>query len=103
MTIRLSHSLLNSLFRSRKQSAVAMSDSEDQTKDNVETIYEDRPAVRNAFVIGAQGAAVGTLVASVQNALQSHNRGAFGILTRSGGTIGFFGNVFVCFVSVQVC
>ncbi|KAJ1311664.1 hypothetical protein OPQ81_010139 [Rhizoctonia solani] len=33
---------------------------------------------------------VGTLVSAVQNALDHHNRGAAGILTRTGGTIGFF-------------
>jgi hypothetical protein len=30
-------------------------------------------------------------VSAVQNALSSHNRGAFGVFTRTGGTIGFFG------------
>jgi len=47
--------------------------------------------VKNAVLIGLQGAGVGVLVASVQNALQHHNRGAMGVLTRSGGTIGLFG------------
>lgn len=67
-----------------------MSDSEDQTQGAVESTYEERPAFRNAATIGVQGAVFGTLVASVQNALQTHDRGAFGVLTRSGGTIGFF-------------
>ncbi|GJJ13890.1 hypothetical protein Clacol_008147 [Clathrus columnatus] len=64
-----------------------MSDLENQTPPEA---YEERPALRNGVIVGAQGAALGTLVASVQNALQQHNRGAFGLLTRSGGTIGFF-------------
>jgi len=53
-------------------------------------VYETRPTVQNAALVGLQGGGVGVLVASVQNALEHHNRGAMGILTRSGGTIGFF-------------
>ena len=30
-------------------------------------------------------------MSAVQNALSSHNHGAFGVFTRTGGTIGFFG------------
>lgn len=56
-------------------------------------IYEDRPSLRNGALVGLQGGGVGVLVASVQNALDHHNRGAMGILTRSGGTIGFFGQL----------
>jgi hypothetical protein len=57
----------------------------------IAAVFEDRPTVKNASLVGLQGGGVGVLVASVQNALDHHNRGAMGVLTRSGGTIGFFG------------
>ncbi|KAI9636380.1 uncharacterized protein MKK02DRAFT_45088 [Dioszegia hungarica] len=37
-----------------------------------------------------QSAGVGLLVSAVQNALERHDKGAMGIVTRTGGTIGFF-------------
>ncbi|KAF8577877.1 hypothetical protein K439DRAFT_1277991, partial [Ramaria rubella] len=43
----------------------------------------------------------GVLVASVQNALDHHNRGAMGVLTRSGGTIGFFAAMGTTFAFVD--
>jgi hypothetical protein len=67
-------------------------------------VYETRPTVQNAALVGLQGGGVGVLVASVQNALEHHNRGAMGILTRSGGTIGFFGQHFTgLFCCLRVC
>lgn len=44
-----------------------------------------------AVYVGLQGAGVGFLVASIQTAFDKHSRGAMGVLTRSGGTIAFFG------------
>jgi hypothetical protein len=38
-----------------------------------------------------QAALVGAFVSSVQNALGTHSKGASGFLSRTGGTIGFFG------------
>ena len=55
------------------------------------TTYEQAPTFKYAMTVGAQSAVVGTVVAAVQNALGTHNRGAIGLLTRYGGTIGFFG------------
>ena len=43
------------------------------------------------FSVGLQAAGVGALVSAVQNALGTHSSGAAGFLTRTGGTIGFFG------------
>lgn len=63
---------------------------EDEQKQ-LTAVYEDRPSVKTAALVGLQAGGVGVLVASVQNALDHHNRGAMGVLTRSGGTIGFFG------------
>ncbi|KAF8761265.1 nadh-ubiquinone oxidoreductase 21.3 kda subunit [Rhizoctonia solani] len=62
-----------------------------QTRQSIEpSAYEPKSSVQNAAFVGLQSAGVGTLVSAVQNALDQHNRGAAGILTRTGGTIGFF-------------
>lgn len=53
--------------------------------------YESKSALQNAAVAGAKAGGVGVLVSAVQNALETHNKGALGIITRTGGTIGFFG------------
>jgi hypothetical protein len=60
------------------------------TTEKSET-YEPKPTLEYAAISGAKGAVVGLLVSSVQNALETHNRGAAGVITRTGGTIGFFG------------
>jgi len=52
--------------------------------------YETKDALQNAAFVGLQSAAVGLVASSVQNALDTHGRGAAGVLTRTGGTIGFF-------------
>ncbi|CAE6421781.1 unnamed protein product [Rhizoctonia solani] len=62
-----------------------------QTRQSIEPVaYEPKSSLQNAAFVGLQSAGVGTLVSAVQNALDHHNRGAAGILTRTGGTIGFF-------------
>lgn len=53
--------------------------------------YDPRPSLRYAAAVGLQGAGIGALVSAVQNALGTHNRGAAGFFTRTGGTIGVFG------------
>ena len=53
--------------------------------------FQPRATLRYASAVGIQAAGVGVLVSAVQNALGSHNYGAAGVLTRTGGTIGFFG------------
>jgi len=53
--------------------------------------FQPKATLRYASAVGIQAAGVGALVSAVQNALSSHNYGAFGIFTRTGGTIGFFG------------
>jgi len=52
--------------------------------------YETKNALQNAAYVGLQSAGVGLVISSVQNALDTHSRGAAGIVTRTGGTIGFF-------------
>lgn len=56
--------------------------------------YEPKPTLANASRLGLQSAAVGAFVSALQNAMGTHSRGAMGFLTRTGGTIGFFGVYF---------
>jgi hypothetical protein len=53
--------------------------------------YTPRPVLKYAANVTLQSGTVGVVLSAVQNALDKHNRGAMGILTRTGGTIGFFG------------
>jgi hypothetical protein len=53
--------------------------------------FEPKPTLQYAATVGMQAALVGAFVSSVQNALGSHSKGAAGFLSRTGGTIGFFG------------
>lgn len=53
--------------------------------------YDPKPSLRYASSVGIQAAGVGAFLSAIQNALGSHNHGAAGFLTRTGGTIGFFG------------
>jgi hypothetical protein len=54
-------------------------------------VYIPKSSLQSAGIAGLQAGGVGVLVSAVQNALGHHNRGAAGIFTRTGGTIGFFG------------
>lgn len=54
--------------------------------------YDPKPSLQYASAVGIQAAGVGALVSAVQNALGTHTSGAAGFLTRTGGTIGFFGS-----------
>lgn len=53
--------------------------------------YEEKPTIKHTMSVALQTGFVGVLASAVQNALGAHNRGAMGVITRSGGTIGFFG------------
>lgn len=55
-----------------------------------EPSYEAKSPIRDATTVAYQAAAAGALVSVLQNALSSHKAGAFGVLTRTGGTIGMF-------------
>ncbi|KAH8100652.1 hypothetical protein BXZ70DRAFT_1077695 [Cristinia sonorae] len=61
------------------------------SSDKSSPVYEPRPSLRYASIVGLQAAGVGAFVSALQNALGSHSRGAAGFFTRTGGTIGFFG------------
>ena len=53
--------------------------------------FEPKAIVGQTTRLGLQAAGIGAFVATIQNALGTHNRGATGVFTRYGGTIGFFG------------
>jgi hypothetical protein len=54
-------------------------------------VFEPKSSMAYASFVGLQAGLVGAVVSAVQNALGAHSKGAAGVLTRSGGTIGFFG------------
>lgn len=69
-----------------------MSTDESESKPSpAPEVYEPKPTLQYASTVGLQTGLVGVLVSTVQNALGTHNQGAAGIFTRTGGTIGFFG------------
>jgi hypothetical protein len=53
--------------------------------------YEPKPTLNYASRVGLQAGVIGAFVSAIQNALGTHSHGAAGIVTRTGGTIGFFG------------
>ncbi|TXT07248.1 hypothetical protein VHUM_03418 [Vanrija humicola] len=53
-------------------------------------LFHKHPTIQIASRVTLQSAGVGLLVSAVQNALDKHDRGAMGVVTRTGGTIGFF-------------
>ncbi|KDR84927.1 hypothetical protein GALMADRAFT_233397 [Galerina marginata CBS 339.88] len=53
-------------------------------------VFEAKSPLQEAARIGLQGGVVGLVLSSIQNALGTHSYGAMGVLTRTGGTIGFF-------------
>lgn len=53
--------------------------------------YEPKPSLRYASTVALQTSVIGAVVSATQNAFGNHSRGAFGVLTRTGGTIGLFG------------
>jgi hypothetical protein len=52
--------------------------------------YEPKPTLKQTFRVTLQAGTVGFVLSTVQNALGKHARGAMGVVTRTGGTIGFF-------------
>jgi len=54
-------------------------------------IYEPKPTLKYTSQVALQAGTLGLIVSTVQNALGKHSHGAMGVVTRTGGTIGFFG------------
>ncbi|TFK57023.1 hypothetical protein OE88DRAFT_1619554 [Heliocybe sulcata] len=63
--------------------------------------YDPKPSLQYAAKVGLQATFVGAFVATVQNALSTHNRGPAGILTKYGGTIGMFGAMGAAFAFTE--
>jgi len=61
--------------------------------EHVRDAYEPKAPLSRATTTGLQAGAVGAFVSAVQNALSSHSAGAAGFLTRTGGSIGTFGEL----------
>ena len=61
--------------------------------------YEPKPTVQYTSYVALQAGAFGIVVSALQNALGQHNKGAMGIFTRTGGTIGFFGEYSFIYLS----
>jgi hypothetical protein len=55
--------------------------------------YIEKPALEDALGVGLQSALAGFFVSAVQNSLQTHNKGAMGVITRTGGSIALFGKL----------
>ncbi|KAN0065744.1 hypothetical protein ACQY0O_000874 [Thecaphora frezii] len=55
----------------------------------VET-FSERAPVADAMTSAGASAGAGLLVSAVQNSMQNHNKGAFGVFTRTGSTIAIF-------------
>ena len=53
--------------------------------------FDPKPALPYATNVALRAAGVGFFVSALQNALGNHPKGAMGVVTRTGGTIGFFG------------
>ena len=60
-------------------------------QDQVEEIYQPKDAVGAALKATGVTTAAGAFVSTIQNTLTKQNVGAFGIFTRTGGTIAVFG------------
>jgi len=66
-------------------------------------VYQPKGAVALAAQMGLYTGGVGFFISAIQNALTSHNRGAMGVFTRTGGTIGFFALMGATFAFAEAC
>ena len=67
----------------------------DPEQDQIPDVYQPKDAVGAAIKATAITAAAGAFVSTIQNTLTKQNVGAFGIFTRTGGTIAIFG-ILIC-------
>ncbi|PWY99417.1 hypothetical protein BCV70DRAFT_118539 [Testicularia cyperi] len=64
---------------------------EHKTNEQVVTeTFSERSAFNDGMTAATASAGVGLLVSAVQNSIQTHNKGALGVFTRTGGTIALF-------------
>jgi hypothetical protein len=52
--------------------------------------YEERSALNDTMNTALFGAGFGVVISAIQNSLATHNRGALGVFTRSGGQIALY-------------
>ncbi|EAU93174.1 hypothetical protein CC1G_10542 [Coprinopsis cinerea okayama7 len=52
--------------------------------------FTPKPALDYAAKVGLQAGGFGLFISALQTAFGKHNHGAMGVVTRTGGTIGFF-------------
>lgn len=60
-------------------------------QDQPEELYEPKDAVGATVKSTLVAGTAGTFVSAIQNVLSKQNVGAFGVFTRTGGTIATFG------------
>ncbi|RXW13713.1 hypothetical protein EST38_g12135 [Candolleomyces aberdarensis] len=63
--------------------------------------FDPKPVLQYASTVGLQSAGVGLFVSTLQNALGNHSKGAMGVVTRTGGTIGFFAAMGFTFAATE--
>ncbi|KAL8290176.1 hypothetical protein RQP46_003115 [Phenoliferia psychrophenolica] len=52
--------------------------------------YSPTSAISPAFNVGLTSAGVGLFVSAIKNSLETHNKGAMGVFTRTGWIVGYF-------------
>ena len=62
--------------------------------------FHPTPALQLAGKGALGGGSVGLLVSTVRNALEQHNKGAMGVITRTGGTIGLFSGFIYIYIRI---
>lgn len=55
------------------------------------TQYTPSATLGPAFNVGLTSAGVGLFISAIKNSLESHNKGAMGVFTRTGWIVGYFG------------
>jgi len=61
------------------------------SQDQVEELYQPKDAISAAIKATGVTGAAGAFVSTIQNTLTRHNAGAWGAVTRFGGTTALFG------------
>ncbi|SAM82427.1 related to nadh-ubiquinone oxidoreductase 21.3 kda subunit [Ustilago bromivora] len=62
-----------------------------KTNEQVVTeTFSERSPFADGMISGAVSAGAGLFVSAIQNSVQTHNKGAFGVFTRTGSTIALF-------------
>lgn len=62
-----------------------------KTNEQVVTeTFSERSPFADGMTSGAFSAGAGLLVSAIQNSVQTHNKGALGVFTRTGSTIALF-------------